>query len=1013
MAQTLYINRAWADGKTSNDPFPEGIDIVLNTNGFADSHFVTTPTTDTVWFAACDANNAYSELDLTRETDTVVTLSMRPCTYGGNTYDTAYIYMLDNDDALEISSGSKFTFGSVVNESGESITISGSTISGSKTVFKVEGISASSGWVDNKGHLFVSNGAQFSAWTFTNENSLDSEHPDSVLISGQGTEFTVTGSSNSVFTNKGELSVSAKAMFTADKFVNSSEGKHTVAITGSTFNVGDFDNYGELSVTEGSIVEANTFENESTHNVTINGSTFSVTTDFDNTGNLYIMNGSTVSTTKFENDGDHKVTISDSTFTVSGSAAPIDFYSNGELSITNSTITVNGTFKNDDSKVEIIGGTFSVKDSLDNVGSFSATNGATVSAGSFESSSGTPVTISGEGTSFTTKSFNIAFGIVNIESGATVDVTGPTTGTTVNGTLNISGEGTSFTTKSLFNNGSITIVGGSTVNAGEFEMNGGKNIKITDSTFTADSIKMGHEGLSTITMNFDSSVITGGFDFPSWAQPTVKYINVEVEGFSGTQKIIDVNSATSTPLLDHILLTGTGSENIRVISIDGDISITSESGDILYVNSAWSGHSQGDKVGESRRGTTVENLSFGNNAFAIVNEAVTKEITPPSNKKIMVVGGSYGTSNAPTFDGIDTTIQDGTFDTSVCGGFFNSEAGTETSTEKSISLSITGGTFNRIVFAGDREQGENCEMTRTGDITMTISGGTFYNAVAGAMAVTTESTHTSSELNGNVNLTIRGGTFNNVNNKGFIYGGSIATKKPVGGKTTINGNVTVTLDATNNNITIANLVVGSFGAGKIGTEANKKDAKLVLTGTNDITATGEIWGGCSSDIITNTKIEGAGNNRYVESTVSGRRILSFTGFEGTLTANTNKIRAFSDVELKNSSSAKLGGCANLSDVVNWTFEKGSSLTGDFINDFNGDTLNLTEFTAGTFDLMFDSNASNTNDIFNGFGALADIQMNGTSTGAKYNEGTQTWAWGSNSLAIVSGESTKLTLTIIA
>ncbi len=484
---------------------------------------------------------------------------------------------------------------------------------------------------------------------------------------------------------------------------------------------------------------------------------------------------------------------------------------------------------------------------------------------------------------------------------------------------------------------------------------------------------------------------------------------VNVTGFSGTQKIFDVDDATSGPALAKINLTGTGSENIRVISIDGDISITSESGDILYVNSAWSGYSQGYKVGESRRGTTVENLSFGNNAFAIVNEAVTKEITPSSNKKIMVVGGSYGSSNSPTFDGIDTTIQDGTFDTSVCGGFFNSEEDTDTSTEKSISLSITGGTFNKIVFAGDRERGENCEMTRTGDITMTISGGTFYNAVAGAMAVTTESTHTSSELNGNVNLTIRGGTFNNVNNKGYIYGGSIATKKPVGGKTTINGNVTVTLDATNNNITIANLVVGSFGAGKIGTQDNKKDAKLVLTGTNDITATGEIWGGCSSDIITNTKIEG-GNNRYVESTVSGRRILSFTGFEGTLTSNTNKIRAFSDVELKNSSSANLGGCANLSDVVNWTFEKGSSLTGDFINDFNGDTLNLTEFTAGTFDLMFDSNPG-ANDIFNGFGALADIQMNGTSTGAKYNEGT--WAWGDNSLAIVivSGERTKLTLTI--
>ena len=71
--------------------------------------------------------------------------------------------------------------------------------------------------------------------------------------------------------------------------------------------------------------------------------------------------------------------------------------------------------------------------------------------------------------------------------------------------------------------------------------------------------------------------------------------------------------------------------------------------------------------------------------------------------------------------------------------------------------------------------------------------------------------------------------------------------------------------------------------------------------------------------------------------------------------------------------------------------------GSFVNDFNGDTLNLTGFdAAGSFKLMCDNNLSDSIDFFNEFGNLADIQMNGVSAGltkeTNYNEETMTWAW---------------------
>ena len=407
----------------------------------------------------------------------------------------------------------------------------------------------------------------------------------------------------------------------------------------------------------------------------------------------------------------------------------------------------------------------------------------------------------------------------------------------------------------------------------------------------------------------------------------------------------------------------------------------------------------------------VSSGATGEEAFATVQAALAMSPTG-----LVIEDGVFSTSgNRPTFEGVTTTINGGLFTTSVCGGILyagsdNIDIG-DAENEQNISLSINGGTFNKIVFAGDRMTSNYLTLTRYGDITTTISGGTFNSSVAGAMAVTGDIT-IRSKLVGNVFLTINGGTFQDSwddtketwKNVDWIYGGSIATTKTIGATTTIEGNVTVTLDATNNAITVGNLVAGSYGYGKI-----TGNTDLVLKGANNITATGEIWGGCSGDSILYTKIKKEdgtdSGNREVTKMVSGSRILTFTGFAGVLTSEANKIRAFSDIEVKGNSDATVanaeGGSVNFSDIVNWTFENGSRLTGNFVNDFNGDTLNLLGFTSAVKDyvLMTDSNLSS-KDIFNAFDQLTAIRMDGNSVSATFSKDieaqTMTWSWNAGS-----------------
>ena len=425
----------------------------------------------------------------------------------------------------------------------------------------------------------------------------------------------------------------------------------------------------------------------------------------------------------------------------------------------------------------------------------------------------------------------------------------------------------------------------------------------------------------------------------------------------------------------------------------------------------------------------VSSGADGNETFDTIESA--KALRPTG---FVIMDGTFGaSSNIPTFEALPTVISGGTFDTSICGGtFFNqAETGDEsmnaTPVEGDISLSIEDGTFKKIVFAGDRVNVKRA-VERTGDIVTTISGGSFYNAVAGAMAYTytppTEHDKPGSiTLIGDVSLTISGGdfSFGNGNNKDWIYGGCLSTNKQLAAQTFIQGNVTVTIDATDDDVTVGNVVAGSYGEGTIMRRALLdssgdvlKDSEtgytiydettghvtLVLKGENDIVATGEIWGGCSGDKYKTNRYETTVKTELDDgSSVEGRRTLSFSGFTGELRCD--QIRAFNYAEFVKSGStwtdATLtdlndSGILDMSYIENWTFEKDCCLSGNFENDFAGDTLNLTNLTPGGQIQGWVIFENGSDDGFRNFSEL-EIRINGGSVGEiERTENALSWSW---------------------
>ena len=332
----------------------------------------------------------------------------------------------------------------------------------------------------------------------------------------------------------------------------------------------------------------------------------------------------------------------------------------------------------------------------------------------------------------------------------------------------------------------------------------------------------------------------------------------------------------------------------------------------------------------------------------------------------------------------DVTINTGTFSNSVViGGDMIRLAANETKVNfyrtGNTKLTITGGNFTVTTPGGQR----------------TINGGLYYNAPKNAAG--NRVPIGSANLTGNVNLTISGGTF-----KGYdVYGGNSASAKSLGKYTTIDGNVTIKLDASKNALVFAQnddadqggkIYAGSFGAGAI-----NGNVEVILKGTKGITYT-SLFGGCTGD-IRNAK-------KQLESNVAGDRILTFTGFEGKL--DFDDVVGFSKISIDSASKISFETIedekkllyAN-NDVVNWSFAYDATINGAFAFDFNSieniekqiikDSLEITgaDFESGSKTFLADCTVAN-------FDKLGSVTLLGEA--AAFADG----AWTSDSYKLTVG-----------
>ena len=243
-------------------------------------------------------------------------------------------------------------------------------------------------------------------------------------------------------------------------------------------------------------------------------------------------------------------------------------------------------------------------------------------------------------------------------------------------------------------------------------------------------------------------------------------------------------------------------------------------------------------------------------------------------------------------------------------------------------------------------------------------------------------------LIGDVNLTIAGGTF-----KGIIYGGNAASSDSYSARTVMEGNVNITIDATNEIVFASGskICAGSYRFGSV-----DGDVTVTITGLASNIAMHnnfEIWGGCSSDVYLDDA------DRTFQTTVLGDRTFSFDGFTGDFAA---RIRGFEAMEIVADSAVNITK-GNLADIKEWTFEAGSSLTGDFGNDFTGDSLNidLGDWSDSSCELM-----SGDADLFKG---IADLDSVTVGSEELIFDGVSTWASSSYELEFKENEEGKKVL----
>ena len=537
-----------------------------------------------------------------------------------------------------------------------------------------------------------------------------------------------------------------------------------------------------------------------------------------------------------------------------------------------------------------------------------------------------------------------------------------------------------------------------TENPGKLVIKNGTNfVSWRDSSTTAETFKISKTGIvevdnatldsrhgtviaadaSLIVKNdgtFKGNLVTNNGSISLDVSSTISFNSI-VNAGTITIDMTDINNATGNKLFDRAetgwtvdnykaLVSNWNSDMDKFLTVDADGDLIVKETAVAYVNSEF----------------TAEDLAAGNK-FLTHDEAVNAGF-----ERIITTGGVVSANVA--HGDAEAVIEDGIFGGTVSGGVIINCPDFKQWKELTgdTSMSVAGGEFKKMVIGADRVDGGSAE--RVGDVNTVISNGTFNSIVAGGMLYAESSIKGQAILIGDVNIVITGGEFHK-----FIYGGNITAHANYSSRTALEGNVSITIDASGSNslsfLETANIVAGSYRSGAV-----TGNTQVTFTGLGSNITWGDriqVWGGSSGDYYD--------DNGDFYTAVSGSRTFSFDAFSGDFGAT---IGGFETLEVINDSDVNVlkGTLAN---VDAWVFEADSSLSGDFVNDFAGDTLNI---DLGDWDGADTTLMSGAADIFKGIEDLASVTV-GSETLTF--DGVSKWASASYELSLEDGEEGKKVL----
>lgn len=549
-----------------------------------------------------------------------------------------------------------------------------------------------------------------------------------------------------------------------------------------------------------------------------------------------------------------------------------------------------------------------------------------------------------------------ALSSLNVNDGASFTV--ERGGIENNGTVTV--DNSSVTLSSALNNyGTLSVTGTSVIDA---DMVSSGAITVDSALLTTNSIA--NSGNMTIT--WDSTVTFSEFTNSGT-------ITVDWTGYDTVGRLLLDCVDNSWTVDDYKALLGAAWDDAKFTVSNGDLWLKST---VVYVNT------------EYGEGLDNDGHLWGINAFADIESA--KAAAPES---IVITGGEI--TDTAALEGCVGVIKDGVFGNYLYAGNGNLDA---TGSGDSV-LVIEGGTFNRV-YGGNRIEADfavnpgditlnisggefNSVVSgsghvtsgyarRSGEINVSISGGTFHTTVAGGICLETNEVYDVVYTIGSINFEISGGTF-----EYHIYGGNVSAKAARSSQTFVDGDINLTIDASQNAVNIidgCNVVAGSSGYGTVVGNVN-----VTIKG-DKLNFNGILSGGSEGAHY----YIGADGSRTCNSYIDGTRSVTFSNFNGNFDG---RIVVFENISFVDNSNVVFTNTGlSLRDISEWNFEFGSSVSGLNSNDFTGDTMNL-DLTGwdqlSSWDVM-----DGTGSAFSGLNELASVTIGGQT--ASWDDNLSSW-----------------------